>query len=88
MPTPSPAASTLELLTYIHGKLEALQREFELDKSANLAADDPRYSEFRLLGELARRLWPRDHEESDPDFMLIMRKREAIANLLAQQARR
>jgi len=86
MSAPSPAASTLELLTYIQTKLEALLRE--LEESSGVAADDSRHAEFRLLGELARRLWPRDNEEADPDFMLIMRKREAIANLLAQQARR
>lgn len=88
MSAPSPAASTLELLTYIQSKLEALQREFELEESSGVAADDSRHAEFRLLGELARRLWPRDSEEGDHDFMLIMRKREAIANLLVEQARR
>ncbi|MGP8434525.1 hypothetical protein ACT2FY_01390 [Paraburkholderia fungorum] len=86
MSAPSPAASTLELLTYIQAKLEALQRE--LDESSGAAKDDSRRAEFRLLGELARRLFPRDNEEGDADFMQIMRKREAIANLLAQQARR
>lgn len=86
MSAPSPAASTLELLTYIQAKLEALQRE--LEESSGAAVDEFRRAEFRLLGELARRLWPRDNEEGDADFMQIMRKREAIANLLAQQARR
>ncbi|MGY6123903.1 hypothetical protein ACW9YQ_34005 (plasmid) [Paraburkholderia strydomiana] len=88
MSAPSPAASTLELLTYIQTKLEALQRQFELEESSGAAVDDSRREEFRLLGELARRLWPRDSEEGDADFMPIMRKREAIANLLVQQARR
>jgi len=88
MSAPSPAASTLELLTYIQAKLEALQQQLELDESSGAAEDDFRRAEFRLLGELARRLWPRDNEEGDGDFMQIMRKREAIANLLAQQARR
>lgn len=83
-PNPSPTASTLEVLTYIHAKLEALQKEIESARASGVpgAALDPQASEVRVLGEIARRLMPRGEENNDPEFMHLMRKQADIANLL------